>query len=161
MGHLSATDYATTAKRWAHGLRLVDPTIKLVSCGNQGNSEWDREVLNGLIGVVDLHSIHLYTMLGHERYSDCAGFEYEKNVFGPMAAERGIEICTSLIELAKIERSGQVLDWNQRDAQVAARDVKICYDEWNVWDEVKAPGDGSNGLEQIYDFTDMLGTVAW
>jgi alpha-N-arabinofuranosidase len=28
-----------------------------------------------------------------------------------------------------------------------------------VWDEVKAPGSG--GLEQTYDFTDMLGFVAW
>jgi alpha-N-arabinofuranosidase len=31
--------------------------------------------------------------------------------------------------------------------------------QWNVWDEVKAPGSG--GLEQAYDFTDMLGFVAW
>jgi len=31
--------------------------------------------------------------------------------------------------------------------------------EWNVWDEVKAPG--SNGLEQYYDFTDMLGVAGW
>jgi alpha-N-arabinofuranosidase len=74
---LSATDYAKKAKQWAHGLRLVDPTIKLVACGNQvgssietagweadgawstqGNSEWDREVLQELIHVVDYHSIH-------------------------------------------------------------------------------------------------------
>ncbi|CAO1633744.1 unnamed protein product [Jaminaea pallidilutea] len=159
VGAMSATDYTTMAKRWAHGLKLVDPSIMLVSCGNQGNSEWDREVLSGLIGVIDLHSIHLYTMLGHDRYSDTAGFEYEKNVFGAAAAERGIEICSSLIQLAKIERAGQVLDWSKRDDEVAARDVKICYDEWNVWDEVKAPA--NNGLEQTYDFVDMLGVAAW
>lgn len=35
VGKLSATDYAKQAYRWAHGLKLVDPTIKLVSCGNQ------------------------------------------------------------------------------------------------------------------------------
>jgi alpha-N-arabinofuranosidase len=35
VGHLSATDYTKKAARWAHGLRLVDPSIKLVSCGNQ------------------------------------------------------------------------------------------------------------------------------
>jgi hypothetical protein len=34
VGNLDATDYAKKAKQWAHGLRLVDPTIKLVSCGN-------------------------------------------------------------------------------------------------------------------------------
>lgn len=31
--------------------------------------------------------------------------------------------------------------------------------EWNVWDEVKAPG--AAGLEQTYDYTDMLGVAAW
>lgn len=116
-------------------------------------------MLNGLIGVVDFHSIHLYSMLGHEHYSTVQGFDYEKNVFGPAAAERGIEICASLIDLAKIIQAQSLLDWNNRDQKVAARDVKICYDEWNVWDKLKAPG--SQGLEQAYDYTDMLGVVAW
>lgn len=31
--------------------------------------------------------------------------------------------------------------------------------QWNVWDESKAPG--SVGLEQNYDYTDMLGFCAW
>ncbi|PWY97771.1 glycoside hydrolase [Testicularia cyperi] len=159
VGFLNATDYTKLAKRWAHGMKLVDPSIRLVSCGNQGNSEWDREVLNGLIGVVDFHSIHLYSMLGHEHYSGVQGYDYEKNVFGPAAAERGIEICASLIDLAKIDKAQSLLDWSNRDQKVAARDVKICYDEWNVWDELKAPG--SSGLEQAYDYTDMLGVVAW
>ena len=89
VGHLSATDYTKQAARWAHALRLVDPTIKLVSCGNQGNSEWDREVLMGLIGVCDYHSIHFYSMLGHERFAGPSGLEYEKNVFGPVVSPGG------------------------------------------------------------------------
>lgn len=86
VGHLSAADYTKQAARWAHALRLVDPSIKLVSCGNQGNSEWDREVLQGLIGVCDYHSIHFYSMLGHERFAGPPGLEYEKNVFGPIVS---------------------------------------------------------------------------
>jgi len=35
VGNASATDYAKMAKVWAHGLKLVDPSIKLVSCGEQ------------------------------------------------------------------------------------------------------------------------------
>lgn len=58
VGHLSATDYTTKAKSWAHALRLVDKDIKLVSCGYTGAGEWDREVLASLVGFVDLHSIH-------------------------------------------------------------------------------------------------------
>jgi alpha-N-arabinofuranosidase len=115
--------------------------------------------LQGLIGIVDYHSIHFYSMLGHERFSTVQGHDYEKNVFGPAAAERGIEICQSLIDLAKIEKASNIFDWNNRDASVVSRPVKICYDEWNVWDEVKAPG--SAGLEQAYDFTDALGVCAW
>lgn len=154
VGKLTASDYVKMASRWAHGLRLVDPSIKLVSCGELGTTEWDREVLQGLIDVVDYHSIHLYTMLGHERYS-APGLDYEKNVFGPAAAERCIDICTSLIEHAKLSRSS----FGGEQSSLVARDVKICYDEWNVWDDVKAPG--SAGLEQTYDYTDMLGVVAW
>lgn len=42
---------------------------------------------------------------------------------------------------------------------VLKREMKICYDEWNVWDETKAPG--SVGLEQSYEYVDMLGVCAW
>ncbi len=35
VGNLSATDYTKKAKKWAHALQLVDPTIQLVSCGEQ------------------------------------------------------------------------------------------------------------------------------
>jgi alpha-N-arabinofuranosidase len=40
-----------------------------------------------------------------------------------------------------------------------SKDMKICFDEWNVWDESKAPG--AAGLEQWYDYTDLLGFCAW
>ncbi|CDZ98513.1 glycoside hydrolase [Phaffia rhodozyma] len=160
VGKLSATDYTKQAARWAHGLKLVDPTIKLVSCGNQGNSEWDREVLAGLVDLVDYHSIHFYSMLGYNKESVVAGFEYEKNVFGPAAAERGIEICSSLIDLAKITKTPlKTIDPFNPEPSATTKRVKICYDEWNVWDEIKAPG--SYGLEQTYDYTDALGVAAW
>lgn len=45
VGFLNQTDYAKEAKNWAHGSKLVDPTIKLISCGNTGSTDWDREVL--------------------------------------------------------------------------------------------------------------------
>lgn len=33
VGNLGPTDYAKKAKQWAHGLKLVDPSICLISCG--------------------------------------------------------------------------------------------------------------------------------
>lgn len=73
------------------------------------------------------------------------------------AAEKGIEVCTSLIDLAKNTPRPQ--NWNVPTVKTFDRDVKICYDEWNCWSEVKAPG--SKGLEQAYDYTDALGVAAW
>jgi len=31
---------------------------------------------------------------------------------------------------------------------------KICFDEWNIWDPVRAPGD--KGAEERYTVSDML-----
>lgn len=149
VGNVDADTYGKMAKQWAHGLKLVDPTIKLISSGETGWSDWDREVLQHVVPYVDMHSLHFYSTLFHEFYT-APGNDYEKNVFGPAAPEKGIQICKSLIDLVNIDNS-------QRG--VPAKDVKICYDEWNVWDQTKARPD--EGLEQIYDYTDLLGTVAW
>jgi alpha-N-arabinofuranosidase len=140
---MTATEYATAARKWAHGLKLVDPSIQLISCGETGWSDWDREVLQSLVPFIDHHSIHFYTMLGCD-----AGWEYEKNVFGPAAAERGIEIAAALVDLANIDNTFR---------GIPARQVKIAFDEWNVWDDKKAGA----CLEQRYDYSDMLGVCAW
>ncbi|TYJ51988.1 hypothetical protein B9479_007413 [Cryptococcus floricola] len=150
VGNLLPSEYARKARQWAHALKLVDPSIILVSCGETGASDWDREVIQALLPFADMHSIHFYSMLSHDKYSSVPGYEYEKNVFGPAAAEKHIEICKSLIDLANVSRS-----WER----MPARDMKICFDEWNVWDDLKAPG--SAGLEQWYDYTDMLAFCAW
>ncbi|WRT64407.1 uncharacterized protein IL334_001339 [Kwoniella shivajii] len=150
VGNMLPSEYARKARQWAHALKLVDPTIKLVSCGETGASDWDREVIQAVLPWADMHSIHFYTMLGHDKMSSVPGYEYEKNVFGPAAAEKHIEVCKSLIDMANIGRAIE---------KMPAKDMKICFDEWNVWDELKAPG--AVGLEQKYDYTDMLGFCAW
>lgn len=149
VGNLTAKEYALKCKQWAHGIKLVDPTTILISSGQTGWDDWDREVLQHVIPYVDMHSLHFYSTLFHELYT-APGNDYEKNVFGPAAPERGIEITKKIIDLVNIDNS-----WRG----VPAKDAKICYDEWNVWDQTKAAPDG--GLEQIYDFTDTLGQVAW
>jgi alpha-N-arabinofuranosidase len=35
----------------------------------------------------------------------------------------------------------------------------ICFDEWNIWDHKRAPGD--TGAEELYDVSDMLGVAVW
>lgn len=169
---MDATEYTRVASRWSHALKLVDPTIVLVSCGKEGGCEWDWTVLKGLTGIVDMHSIHYYTMLGHQKHMrsdehdgdndevDIFG-SYEKNVFGAAAGEQYISVCAHLIDMAEMETYVAKPLEGLRDA-VAGRTrapIGICLDEWNVWDDHKATP--QRGLEQIYDYTDMLGTVAW
>lgn len=134
-------EYARKAFQWAKALKLLDPSIQLVLCGETGLSSWDSYVLketirwsaHGLGGsttssFIDMHSLHLYT----------ASREHLPNVLAPRAAERGIELASALIDLARVE--------NKVPASVPRQ--KICFDEWNTWDPAVAPGD--KGAEQKY-----------
>ncbi|KAJ7881802.1 glycoside hydrolase family 51 protein [Mycena olivaceomarginata] len=126
VGQQTSQDYAKKAFQWAKALRLLDPSIKLISCGETGFADWDRMTLKTLAPVVDFHSIHLYTV---------SEGNHDVNVMGPAAAEKGIEITKSLIELAKIEGN-------------LTKDITVCFDEWNVWCE-------------HYDLSDALAVASW
>ncbi|KIJ37509.1 glycoside hydrolase family 51 protein [Sphaerobolus stellatus SS14] len=65
---------------------------------------------------------------------------------GPAAAEKSLEITRSLIDLAKIEHG-------------LSKPLTVCFDEWNVWDPVRAPGE--KGAEEHYDLSDALAVAAW
>ena len=72
-------------------MKLTDPSIELISCGQNGWSDWNRVVIEGLAPIVDYHSIHIYT----------GSADYYRNVFSPHQAERAIRICAALIEQAR------------------------------------------------------------
>ena len=86
-----------------------------------------------------MHSIHAYTT------SD----DPIKNAFSPRSAERAIEVCASLIDLARIV--------NNVPSSVPRQ--TICFDEWNVWDPVRAPGE--TGAEELYTLSDALAVAIW
>lgn len=81
-----------------------------------------------------MHSIHLYT----------ASKDHLQNATAPLAAERAIEITSSLIDLARIEN--KVSPDEPRPT--------ICFDEWNVWDPLRA--EGRFGAEETYTLSDAL-----
>ncbi|KAJ7591542.1 glycoside hydrolase family 51 protein [Mycena floridula] len=137
VGQMESQDYAKIAYQWAKALRLLDPTIQLISCGETGYTDWDRVTLRKLAPVVDFHSIHTYTV---------SQGKHAVNVMGPAAAEKALEITRSLIDLAKIEAGLE-------------KDLTVCFDEWNVWDPVRAPGE--KGAEEHYDLSDALAVAAW
>ena len=132
-------DYAKKAHQWAKALKLLDPSIELIICGETGNSSWDYHVLQHAITHASMHSIHFYT----------ASEDHLENVTAPLSAERSIQITSGLIDLARIER--------KIPASVPRQ--TICFDEWNVWDPVRAPGD--KGAEEIYTLSDALAVAVW
>ncbi|CAH0023911.1 unnamed protein product [Clonostachys rhizophaga] len=149
---MTKEDYAKKAYQWAKALKLLDPSIELILCGETGYSTWDAYVLkecvrfdlHGLGGsttasLIDMHSIHIYT----------ASSEHLKNVTAPRSAERAIQISASLIDLARIENN----------VPPTVRKQKICFDEWNVWDPVRAPGE--EGAEEKYNLSDALAVAVW
>jgi alpha-N-arabinofuranosidase len=128
VGAMSAREYVAEATRWARAIRMVDPDAVLVSCGKDGWDDWDREVIDGLVSLVDLHSVHIYT----------GSPDYWTNVLQPHQAERAIRSTRALIQRAAY-------------TQKVRRPPRIAYDEWNVWyREASAP------LEERYDISDAL-----
>ena len=103
--------------------------------------KYDQHTLGGdtTANLIDMHSIHIYT----------ASDDPVKNAVAPRSAERAIEICASLIDLARIE--------NGVPAHLPRQ--TICFDEWNVWDPKRAPGD--QGAEEKYTLSDALSVAVW
>ncbi|KAL1862076.1 hypothetical protein Plec18167_001143 [Paecilomyces lecythidis] len=143
--------YAHKAYQWAKALKLLDPSLILILCGQDGTSSWDYYTLKSCllplnsplstsaVPLIDMHSIHLYT----------SSSSHLKNVTAPLAAERAIEITSSLIDLAMIEN---------RVPPTQLRPT-ICFDEWNVWDPIRA--EGSKGAEESYTLSDALAVAVF
>ncbi|KAI1794400.1 glycoside hydrolase [Ganoderma leucocontextum] len=144
-GVKQASAYATKARQWAHAIRLVDPGVILVGCGETGIDHWDGAVLDELVDKVDVYSIHLYTGFGPRDRSQSER-EYGRSVYGPDAAEYSIEVCKGLINKARFGKS-------------VSKPIKIAFDEYGVWDETV--GTPENGLEQFYNLADALAMASW
>jgi alpha-N-arabinofuranosidase len=132
-------------------LKLLDPTLILILCGKEGATTWDYYTLKhclvpahsalstSSVPLIDMHSIHLYT----------SSSKHLPNATAPLAAERAIEVTSSLIDLARIEN-------NVPPTQLRPT---ICFDEWNVWDPIRA--EGSQGAEESYTLSDALAVSVW
>ncbi|KAI0479193.1 glycoside hydrolase family 51 protein [Xylariaceae sp. FL0804] len=142
---LTREDYAKKARQWAKALRLLDPDLVLVLCGCDGQNSWDHHVLRECVASVDMHSIHIYTAADGPPSSS----QHVRNATAPLAAERAIQVTAALIDLARIEAGVPPM-------KAATR---ICFDEWNVWDPERAPGE--RGAEETYTLSDALAVAVW
>src|SRR6187431_3208175 len=138
IGNLEARDYVKKARAFAMVMKRTDPSIQLIGCGQNGWSEWDEVVLDGLAELVDFHSIHLYT--GHP--------DHYVTVMQSHEAERAVRICTALIE--RVRRRKQI-----------AHPIHIAFDEWNVWWRTRSHEDRVGGVEERYTLTDALAVATY
>jgi alpha-N-arabinofuranosidase len=82
------------------------------------------------------------------------------NATSPRAAERAIEMTMAFIDLARCDFDYEnyftgVIDTNPKSQNRPT----ICFDEWNVWNPVRAPG--HEGAEELYDLSDALAVAVW
>lgn len=116
LGHVSASEYGDRAARAAAALRMLDPELELVVAGSANAdmdtfATWDREVLERTVDLVDLLSCHLYV------YNDG---ELPAFLASSQRMDDFIEQISATVA-------------HVRAAKRSSRDVRISFDEWNVW----------------------------
>ena len=143
-GHLSAEDYTKKALEAAKIMRWVDPSIKLVACGSSYEMlptylEWDRVMLTELYEQVDYISTHNYTMnAGQGTTNFLAAYKQ---------LDTHIKASAKAVEFVKAK--------NHFD-----KDIKICLDEWNVWNFQDIKLDSLDDLAGLTTF-EMTSAEKW
>lgn len=150
VGHKTAAEYGHLANETAKALRAFDDKLELVVCGSSNSDmptfpQWEATVLDATYDQVDYISLHMY-------------FEnHEKNTAEFLALPEKLDRYIGTI--------GGVIDYVKAKSR-SKRDVKISFDEWNVWYHERRNDakrmkewDWPNApvlLEDIYNFEDVL-----
>jgi alpha-N-arabinofuranosidase len=143
-GHVSAPTYAERARVASSLMKGLDPTIRTVACGSSARTmptylEWDRTVLEHTWETIDFLSVHRYS---GNRQDDTPAFLAEGVVVDEI-----LDDYRGLLTAVK--------------ARIRSRhDVRLCFDEWNVWYR-ETSGNGGWGeaphlLEEQYNVEDAL-----
>ncbi len=117
VGHKTATEYGLLANEVSKAFKYFDKTLETVVCGSSNDKmktypEWEAQVLDASYDSVDYISLHKY--FGNEE-NDTLNY-YAK----AMELDRYIVTIGGVIDYIKAKKRSR-------------RDVKICFDEWNVW----------------------------
>ena len=152
MGHKSANEYARQAVEFAKAIRWVDPSIKIIAAGAHASVDdpaWDMEVLrkakilypvgNSLRSLYDYISIHGYCSWATNNY------------YHIMAAPSFMEERTKLLRCA----IAVALDRAEPD-----HDIKIAWDEWNLWSWLHYEKHLENDKNEQYTLENALFTAS-
>ena len=118
IGAKTATEYGRLAAEAGKVMRLVDPTIELVTCGSSGSGmptfgAWEETVLDLAWEVTDHLSLHSY----HDR-ADHASLE--GYLASSLELDRMIGTVVGIVDAVGARKGGD-------------RRIGLSVDEWNVW----------------------------
>ncbi|MDD2972660.1 MAG: alpha-N-arabinofuranosidase [Lachnospiraceae bacterium] len=150
IGHKTAKEYGRIAEETAKAMKLIDPTIELVSCGSSNVDmptfpEWEATTLDADYEYVDYISLHQY--YGNAE-NDTADF-----LAKTLDLETFLHTVIATCDYIKAKKRSK-------------KTLNLSFDEWNVWFHSNAADDdimtnhpwqvAPTLLEDIYTFEDAL-----
>jgi len=137
IGHKDAQDYAKAAVEFCKVMKWMDPSIKLVACGN-GEPNWDRPVLEATARYVDYISAHHYTVT-----------EDLKDYY---------EIVGAVAQMEATIRTSATTAETISTAAKKKTPVYVAFDEWNILNNWSDGGkrDDVHKFEISYNLRDAL-----
>lgn len=150
LGHKTMEEYGRLAEETAKAMKLIDPSIELVSCGSSALDmptfpKWESTTLESTYDYVDYVSMHQYYGNRDDDTADFLACSDDMDEF--------IRTVIATCDYVKAKKRGK-------------KDINISFDEWNVWFHSNAADDDITQnhpwqvappmLEDIYTFEDAL-----
>jgi len=147
IGQKTAYEYGRLAAETGKAMRLVDPSIELVSCGSSGSGmptfpEWEATTLEHTYDVADYISLHQY--YGNPN-NDTANY-----LASTLDMDNFIKTVIATCDYMKSKKRSK-------------KTMKLSFDEWNVWfhsneqdKQVEPWSIAPPQLEDVYTFEDAL-----
>ena len=150
IGHKTMEEYGRLAEETAKAMRLIDPTIELVSCGSSNRDmptfpDWEAVTLSHTYDYVDYISMHQYYGNRDNDSNDYLAQSDDMDDF--------IRTIIATCDYVKAKKRSK-------------KTMNLSFDEWNVWFHSNAADDDITEnhpwqvappmLEDIYNFEDAL-----
>lgn len=150
IGHKTMDEYGRLAAETAKAMKLIDPSIELVSCGSSALDmptfpQWEAVTLEHTYDYVDFVSMHQYYGNRSGDSQDYLGCSDDMDRF--------IKTVIAACDFVKAKKRSK-------------KDLNISFDEWNVWFHSNEADDDITRnhpwqaappmLEDIYTFEDAL-----
>lgn len=150
LGHKTMEEYGRLAEETARAMKIIDPSIELVSCGSSSLTmptfpQWEAVTLQHTYDYVDYVSMHQY-------YGNQKG-DTEDFLACSDDMDQFIRTVIATCDYVKAKKRGK-------------KDIKISFDEWNVWYHSNAADNDITEnhpwqvappmLEDVYNFEDAL-----